>query len=442
MKTDIQTKLKTLFDEKIKNRKAMFIPIAGVAAFMLVGYAGVDHEKPEIVSSHIQIPYGEKFDTDAIDVVDNHDSRSELLVEADDDSLDIKQLGTYQVEVRATDQFNIEVPVYGSQDLSSYIKAVDNVDGDVTPFIESDKQLDTSKQGTQTINVSVSDNSGNTTEEAFKFFIADMQTPEITLKLGSDITVDYGSEFKWQDYVSISDNLDTNIEPKVEGTIDTKQLNQQKEMTIIVTDGAGNSSKVTLNATVKDITGPNIVLSTNKVSVDKGSNVDLKSYITSAVDNLDGDMKDNISFNTIDTSTTGVKTVIYTGVDSAGNKSEVQLQVEVTFSGERIVNTGLSKTGCPYVWGSTGPNSFDCSGFTQWVYRQNGIYIPRTSSEQKAAAKKVVSLSELEVGDILWRSGHVGIYIGNGQYVHAPHTGDVVKVSSGVGKFTCGLRYQ
>ena len=61
MKTDIQTKLKTLFDEKIKNRKAMFIPIAGVAAFMLVGYAGVDHEKPEIVSSHIQIPYGEKL---------------------------------------------------------------------------------------------------------------------------------------------------------------------------------------------------------------------------------------------------------------------------------------------------------------------------------------------------------------------------------------------
>ena len=57
MKTDIQTKLKTLFDEKIKNRKAMFIPIAGVAAFMLVGYAGVDHENPEIVSSHIQIPY-------------------------------------------------------------------------------------------------------------------------------------------------------------------------------------------------------------------------------------------------------------------------------------------------------------------------------------------------------------------------------------------------
>ena len=129
-------------------------------------------------------------------------------------------------------------------------------------------------------------------------------------------------------------------------------------------------------------------------------------------------------------------------MDTAGNKTEVQLQVEVTFSGERIVNTGLSKRGCPYVWGSTGPNSFDCSGFTQWVYRQNGISIPRTFAEQRASAKKIVSLSELEVGDILWRSGHVGIYIGNGQYVHAPHTGDVVKVSSGIGSFTCGLRYQ
>ena len=471
MKTDIQTKLKTLFDEKIKNRKAMFIPIAGVAAFMLVGYAGVDHENPEIVSSHIQIPYGEKFDMDAIDVVDNHDSRSELLVEADGDSLDVKQLGTYQVEVRATDQFNntdvktiqvdvvdeeapklktlgandgyyIEVPVYGSQDLSSYIKAVDNVDGDVTPFIESDKQLDTSKQGTQTLEVSVSDNSGNTTKEAYKFFVADMQAPKITLKSGNDITVNYGSEFKWQDYMTIEDNLDVNVEPQIEGKIDTKQLDQQTTLTVIAKDSAGNTSKETLNATVKDITGPKIVLSTNKISLDKGEQIDLKSYITSAVDNLDGDMKDKITFNTIDTSTTGNKTVTYTGVDTAENKTEVQLQVEVTFSGERIVNTGLSKRGCPYVWGSTGPNSFDCSGFTQWVYRQNGISIPRTSSEQKSSAKRVVSLSELEVGDILWRSGHVGIYIGNGQYVHAPHTGDVVKVSSGIGSFKCGLRYQ
>lgn len=236
MKTDVQPRLKTLFEEKILKRKAMFIPILGVATFMLVGYAGVDHEKPEILSDHIEIPYGEKFDTDMIDIIDNHDERSELVVNANTQSLNVNQLGSYQVEVEATDQFNnvavktiqvdvvddespkiktvgasngyyIEVPVFGSSDLSSYLKATDNVDGDVTPFIESDKQLDTSKQGTQTLEVSVSDNSGNTTKEAYKFFVADMQAPKITLKFGNDITVNYGSEFKWQDYMTIEDKL-------------------------------------------------------------------------------------------------------------------------------------------------------------------------------------------------------------------------------------------
>ena len=369
MKTDVQTRLKTLFEETVLKRKAMFIPILGVATFMLVGYAGVDHEKPEILSNHIEIPYGEKFDTDMIDIVDNHDERSELVVKANTQSLNVNQLGSYQVEVEATDQFNnvavktiqvdvvddespkiktvgasngyyIEVPVFGSSDLSSYLKATDNVDGDVTPFIESDKKLDTSKQGTQTLEVSVSDNSGNTTKETYKFFVADMQAPNITLKSGNDIIVNYGSEFKWQDYMIIEDNLDVNVEPQIEGKVDTKQLDQQTTLTVIVKDSAGNTSKETLNATVKDITGPEIVLSTNKVSLDKGAQVDLKSYITSAVDNLDGDMKDKITFNTIDTSTTGNKTVTYTGMDTAGNKTEVQLQEEVTFSGERIVNTG------------------------------------------------------------------------------------------------------
>ena len=109
--------------------------------------------------------------------------------------------------------------------------------------------------------------------------------------------------------------------------------------------------------------------------------------------------------------------------------------------GQTVAQFAQRFVGNSYVWGGTDLNrGADCSGFTQWVYRQNGISIPRTSAEQRASAKKVVSLSELEVGDILWRSGHVGIYIGNGQYVHAPHTGDVVKVSSGVGSFSCAIR--
>ena len=211
---------------------------------------------------------------------------------------------------------------------------------------------------------------------------------------------------------------------------------------IVVKDAAGNETKQKLKTTIQDITGPQIVLSTNKVTINKGDSINLASYIISAQDNSDGDMKSKVTYNTIDTSSTGLKTVTYQAIDSYGNKSSATLNVDVVYSGQLLVNTGLSKLGTPYRWGATGPTSFDCSGFTQWVYRQNGISIPRTSGAQKAAGK-VISLSQLEPGDIVWRSGHVGIYIGGGKYVHAPHTGDVVKVSSmSSGKFTCGVRYR
>lgn len=470
MDRNIKVKLDNFIQERIVKRKAMFIPIAGVATFMLVGYAAVDREKPEIVSDRVQIAYGEEFDTDVIDITDNHDDRDLIDVKADIKSLNVNQLGTYSVDVVACDQFNnetsktiivdvidevapkievlgagegyvVEVPINGSNDLSSYVKATDNVDGDVTPFIEADAQLDATKKGFQTITLKVSDTSGNETKETLTFAVSDLEAPQMTLKAGNDITVDYGKEFILTDYVTITDNLDENIIPEVEGTVDTTKENEVQKLKVIAKDTAGNQSEVKLNATVKDISGPAITLSETHIQVDKGTTLDPKSYLVSAIDNKDGDVTANVSVGSIDTSSTGTKTVDYTVSDAAGNKSNVTLTVDVVFSGQQIVDKAMTKLGTPYKWGATGPNTFDCSGFTQWVYRQNGISIPRTSAEQKSAGK-VISLSELQPGDIVWRSGHVGIYIGGGQYIHAPHTGDVVKVSSmSSGKFTCGVRY-
>lgn len=272
--------------------------------------------------------------------------------------------------------------------------------------------------------------------------VADIEAPIITLKSGQNITVDYKSEFKVEDYMTITDNMDSQVKVEIKDKVDTTLLDKEQKMTVVATDSAGNSTKENLTAIVKDITGPNITLKTNKVTVYKGDSIDLASYLISAVDNSDGDMKAKVSYNTIDTSSTGLKTVIYSATDSLGNKSEARLDVDVVYSGQLIVRTGLTKLGTPYRWGATGPTSFDCSGFTQWVYAQNGIYIPRTSGAQKSAGQ-TISLSQLEPGDIVWRSGHVGIYIGGGQYVHAPHTGDVVKVSNmSSGHFTCGVRYR
>ena len=108
--------------------------------------------------------------------------------------------------------------------------------------------------------------------------------------------------------------------------------------------------------------------------------------------------------------------------------------------GAAVVAAAHAKLGCPYVWGATGPSTFDCSGLTSWCYRQAGVSIPRTSGAQHAGGT-VIPLSQAQPGDILWMSGHVGIYIGGGAYIHAPQPGDVVKISYNMGMWYCAVRY-
>lgn len=106
-----------------------------------------------------------------------------------------------------------------------------------------------------------------------------------------------------------------------------------------------------------------------------------------------------------------------------------------------VVSYAYSRLGCAYIWGATGPDTFDCSGLTSWCYAQCGVSIPRTSGGQRSGASEVLSVSDAEPGDVLWKGGHVGIYIGDGAYIHAPDIGEYVCVGYNMGQWDCALRF-
>jgi cell wall-associated NlpC family hydrolase len=93
------------------------------------------------------------------------------------------------------------------------------------------------------------------------------------------------------------------------------------------------------------------------------------------------------------------------------------------------VAAARSALGKPYVWGANGPRGFDCSGLMQWSYAQAGVALPRTSQGQRFAGRQV-PLSQAQPGDLVtYRSdaSHVGMYVGNGQVIHAPYPGAPVR---------------
>ena len=90
-----------------------------------------------------------------------------------------------------------------------------------------------------------------------------------------------------------------------------------------------------------------------------------------------------------------------------------------------------SYLGAPYEWGGMTDRGIDCSGLVHMAYRRTGRLVPRDADQQEAAAT-AIDESAARPGDLVCFDGlgHVGIYIGGAQFIHAPHTGDVVKVSS------------
>lgn len=114
------------------------------------------------------------------------------------------------------------------------------------------------------------------------------------------------------------------------------------------------------------------------------------------------------------------------GRDTAPDLSGVAPGSARGMSAVAAVRQALGK---PYVWGANGPSGFDCSGLMQWAYSQAGVSLPRTSQAQRYAGR-MVPLSQAQPGDLVaYRAdaSHIGMYVGNGQVIHAPYPGAAIR---------------
>lgn len=190
---------------------------------------------------------------------------------------------------------------------------------------------------------------------------------------------------------------------------------QQRSMeTSSTASGESESSNSSESTSTSTSTGT----STSTSDVTYGNNYD-ESYVSSNTNNVNSD-----------NSTTSVDT----GSNQVVNTPVAPPQVTPPANGGGIVSSAYSYLGVPYVWGGSTPAGFDCSGLTQYVFAENGISIPRVTTGQEYSGT-MISLSQLEPGDLVFfgsrgATHHVGIYVGGGNYIHAPQTGDVVKVTS------------
>jgi cell wall-associated NlpC family hydrolase len=116
-------------------------------------------------------------------------------------------------------------------------------------------------------------------------------------------------------------------------------------------------------------------------------------------------------------------------IDSSAASTNVLAAPPARYGG--VVGVAMRYLGIPYVYGGASPSGFDCSGFIMYVYGQVGVSLPHNAAMQYGYGTPV-DRSQLQAGDLVFFNGlgHAGIYIGGGQFIHAPHTGDVVKISS------------
>ena len=238
---------------------------------------------------------------------------------------------------------------------------------------------------------------------------------------------------------------DAHIESDVQDNLDNwvKVKNGDKEgfiRDLYVSDKAPEVEKeqtdVNDQKDVQDKTEETDKTTTDKITTDKITTEETDKTTTEETDKTTTDKtnSDVVNTNNNNNNDVDVEKPVQKPVEKPAEKPAPP--VNNTNAASAVVNMAYSKLGSPYVWGAEGPNTFDCSGLTSYVFRNAaGVSLPRTSGSQYGVGTSV-SKANLQPGDLVFFStggggiSHVGIYVGGGQMIHAPQSGDVVKVSN------------
>jgi cell wall-associated NlpC family hydrolase len=182
-------------------------------------------------------------------------------------------------------------------------------------------------------------------------------------------------------------------------------------------DAANKLSTVDLGALTEQArqaleAGPVVTVADNaKVSVEKVSAKIVEDAITPAPEPV------------VETTTSSSDSA------STSSSSTASSSIPASANGSTIVSIASRYIGVPYVSGGSSPSGFDCSGFTQYVYAQVGISLPRSSADQRYAGT-VVSAADAQPGDLIWTPGHISIYAGDGMQIDAPRPGKTIQFRS------------
>lgn len=206
----------------------------------------------------------------------------------------------------------------------------------------------------------------------------------------------------------------------------TQTSNSQSTSTTTTTSDINNGKIATVNATALNVRTGNGLSSSIITRAYSGNTV--------AILNTESNGWYKVSLSSGVTGWCNGKYLTNFRTGTISTQSSNTLTTNATSKAQAVINIAKSKLGNKYVWGGSGPNNFDCSGLTQYAFKNGAnINIPRTSSSQ-ATAGTYVSKSNLQPGDLVFFSNngktinHVGLYIGNNQMIHSPKPGDVVKI--------------